>query len=646
MNNLVEEIQERTAELKKYCVEYYKFDAPTISDAEYDKKYDELKALEDKANYWLADSPTRKVQGEVLPYLTKVAHSSPMLSADKSTDIEDIKSFIGEREVMASYKLDGATLVCRYDNGELVQAVTRGDGEVGEDVTHTARMITNLPLKIPYDGFLEVRGEVLISWEDYRKMNVNEDMGHPRNVASGALRQLDANIAKARHLQFKAFTLVNWRAFPEIKRKSESMIFVADLGISTVPWVNIECCSLDIGLDMLNREKYELPTDGWCFEYNDLAYGESLGSTGHHDRRLFALKPEPEKIETKFRGVKYNTCRTGVVSLTAEFDPVEIGNTIVSRATLHNVDFFRSMKLGIGDVLVVTKMNEIIPGILENVTKSGTYELTDTCPSCGGKLIVRNTGTANTLYCPNSTCPAKLVSALTHFVSKQCMNIEGMSEATISLLCDKGLISSAYDIYTLSQSYTQLVQLPGLGVGSVNQMLASIEHSRTTTLDRYLCALGIPNVGKSTAKMLAKAFNNSWDDFYTKVLQGVDLTTLPDFGPTSQESLMKWAAMNLLEANRLARCLFFDAPQAQTLSDSALSGKVFVITGTLQKQSRAELVDKLTYLGATVGSAVNKKTHYLVINDKNSTSSKTAKAKELGTKMIDEFELYEMMDNA
>ena len=423
----IQQIKKLTAELLQYCHEYYDLDSPTISDAIYDKKYNELEKLENEANFWLTNSPTRKVQGEVLPYLMKVHHSVPMLSADKSTNIEDVKKFVGDHFVVASYKLDGSTVVAKYDRGQFIQGLSRGSGTDGEDITHTVKMIKNLPMTIPYKGYLEIRGEALIPWKYYNEMNKDGTLGHPRNVASGGLRQLDANEAAKRNIYFYAFTLVNWRDIG-VKTKFDSLRFIYNNGFDVVPHVQIPTYgTLEKSLVYLNRESYENPTDGWCFEYDDLEYGESLGSTGHHDRRLFALKPEVEEHTTIFRGVEYNTCRTGVVSLTATFNPVEIGNTTITRATLHNVDYFNSLELGEGDEIVVAKMNEIIPGILQNNTCSNTYKLIDVCPSCGKPLIIKNTGTANVLYCQNEYCPSRKLARLVHFVSKKGMDINGLS---------------------------------------------------------------------------------------------------------------------------------------------------------------------------------------------------------------------------
>ena len=549
--NKIDRIKELTEELVRYCHEYYVLDCPSISDAEYDKKFDALKELEDEANFWLTNSPTRKVQGEVLPYLTKVRHSVPMLSADKSTNIDDVKKFIGDQFITASFKLDGSTVVVKYDNGRFIQGLSRGSGIDGEDITHTVKMIKNLPMTIPYKGYLEIRGEALIPWRYYNEMNVDGSLGHPRNVASGALRQLDASEASKRNIYFYAFTLVNWKEIlPTLNwasgctvwSKFETLQFLKRNGFDVVPNVtfNGEYVLEHEVLPYLNRETYELPTDGWCFEYDDLIYGESLGSTEHHDRWLYALKPARTDYTTHFRGVEYKTCRTGVVSLTAVFDPVEIDNTIVTRATLHNVDYFNNLELGEGDEVSVAKMNEIIPAVLDNNTRSNTYKLIDKCPSCGTELIIKNTGTANVLYCPNESCSSRSLAKFTHFVSKNCADIRGLSEKTLEALISRGFLHTFKDIYHLWEHYDELIQIDGLGLKSVTTLRKSIEKSRNIKLENFIAALGIPNVGLSAAKTISNYFNGNEEEFMIAYENDFDWTTLEDFGAVMSNSLNEY----------------------------------------------------------------------------------------------------------
>lgn len=639
----IQQIKKLTAELLQYCHEYYDLDSPTISDAIYDKKYNELEKLENEADFWLANSPTRKVQGEVLPYLMKVHHSVPMLSADKSTNIEDVKKFIGDHFVVASYKLDGSTVVCKYNNGQFIQGLSRGSGTDGEDITHTVKTIKNLPMTIPYKGYLEIRGEALIPWKYYNEMNKDGTLGHPRNVASGGLRQLDANEAAKRNIYFYAFTLVNWRDIG-VKTKFESLRFLYNNGFDVVPHVQIPTYgTLEKSLAYLNREAYENPTDGWCFEYDDLEYGESLGSTGHHDRRLFALKPEVEEHTTTFRGVEYNTCRTGIVSLTATFDPVEIGNTTITRATLHNVDYFNSLELGEGDEIVVAKMNEIIPGVLQNNTCSNTYKLIDVCPSCGKPLIIKNTGTANVLYCQNENCPSRKLARFVHFVSKKGMAIDGLSEATLEKLISLNYINNFQSIYHLVDHRDQLIKLDGFGAKSVEKLLLAIEKSRNVKLENFIAALGIDGIGSSASKTIADHFENKFDYLLDATFCKYDFTQMPDFGEVMANNLQDYFDEYFAGICSLANEMIFIMPEKKTVANNPFNGKSLCVTGKLVRFTRDSINEKIASVGAKAVGSVSKNTDYLITNEA-SGSSKYKKAVELGVPIITEEEFLNMIN--
>ena len=649
MMNKIDQIKELTAELLYHCHLYYDLDSPKISDAEYDKKFDTLKQLEDEANFHLANSPTRKVQGEVLPYLEKVHHSIPMLSADKSTDIEDVVKFIGNKAVVCTYKFDGGTVVVKYNKGHLVQALSRGSGYDGENITHTARMIKNLPLNIPYDGYLEIRGEALIPWGYYNEMNVDGTLGHPRNVCTGALRQLNANEAAKRNIFFYAFTLVNWREIG-IKTKSESLGFLNGCGFDVSPHMicdpnrhdmpvkeQIECAT-----SFFDRREYINPTDGWCFEFEDLEYGDSLGSTEHHDRKLYALKPQRTDYTTRFRGVEYKTCRTGVVSLTATFDPVEIDNTMVARATLHNVDYFNNLELGEGDEVSVAKMNEIIPAVLDNATRSGTYKLIDKCPSCDTKLIIKNTGTANVLYCPNENCPSRSLAKFTHFVSKNCMDIRGLSEKTLEALISHDFLHTYKDIYHLNEHKQSLTRLEGMGEKSVSTLLKSIENSRDVKLENFITALGIDGVGKSASKTLADAFNGDFNAFYKAFEDGYNWCELEGVGDKTSAEITKYLTENEVEIVDLAAEMRFIVPTKVEAKENPFSGKTLCVTGRLEYFTRDSINSKIAELGAKAASSVSKNTDYLITNEQ-SGSSKYKKAVELNVPIITEDEFLNMI---
>ena len=644
----IERIKKLTEELLYHCHLYYDLDAPEISDAEYDKKYDTLKLLEDEANFWLANSPTRKVQGEVLSYLEKVRHSVPMLSADKSTNIDDVVKFIDNKPVVCTYKFDGGSVVVKYNQGRLIQSLSRGSGYDGENITHTVRMIKNLPLTIPYDGYLEIRGEALIPWRHYNAMNVDGSLGHPRNVCTGALRQLDANEAAKRNIYFYAFTLVNWRDVG-VQTKLQSLAFMQSCGFDISPWCKCAPCALPMELQVqfaikdLNRETYELPTDGWCFEFEDLEYGESLGSTEHHDRKLYALKPQRTDYTTRFRGVEYKTCRTGTVSLTALFDPVEIDNTSISRATLHNVDYFNNLELGINDEISVAKMNEIIPAVLDNNTRSNTYKLIDKCPSCGTELIIKNTGTANVLYCPNEACSSRSLAKFTHFVSKNCMDIRGLSEKTLETLISHDFLHTYKDIYHLLEHKQALTRLEGMGEKSVSTLLKSIEDSRDIKLENFLNALGIPNIGLSASKTIADHFNGDYEEFINAYFYWhFDWTTLDDFGRVMADNLNTYLHDHLEEINGLASEMRFIKRENKVVAENPFMGKTLCVTGKLNTFTRDSINAKIAELGAKAAGSVSKNTDYLITNEA-SGSSKYKKAMELNIPIITEQEFLNMI---
>ena len=641
----IEKIKELTKELLQYCHLYYDLDSPEISDAEYDKKYDELLKLENEANFWLANSPTRKVQGEVLPYLTKVHHSVPMLSADKSTNIEDVKKFIGNKDVVVSFKLDGSTLVVKYNDGKFIQALSRGSGTDGEDITHTARMIKNLPMTIPYKGYLEARGEALIPWEYYNKMNADGSLGHPRNVASGGLRQLDSNEAAKRNIYFYAFTLVNWHD-ANVNSKFESLNFLYNNGFDVVPHIKLPEFgdgTIETAIKYLDRKSYKNPTDGWCFEYDDLAYGEGLGSTGHHDRRLFALKPEVEEYETTLRSIEWTSGKTGQLTPTAIFDSVEIDNTIITKASVHNISVMKKLGLKIGGKCIVYKANMIIPQILKCEGGYSSIEIPEYCPICKGSTKVVKENESEILMCINPNCTGKKIALFEYFVSKKAMNIEGMSEATIEFLINKGWIHTFKDIYHLSNYKEEWQRCNGFGKKSVENILNAIEKSRNVKMENYLCALGIPNVGLSTAKILSNKFNGDYDEFVQAVLTGFDLTSLEGFGDIIKNSILTWIRSSGLD-DSLADEMKFIIEEKKQNDGVNLDGKTFCITGSLNHFANRDalIADIETHNGKFV-SSISTKCNYLINNDSTSLSSKNKKAQALNIPIITEEEYLQMI---
>lgn len=641
--NKIDKIKELTAELLYHCHLYYDLDTHKISDVEYDKKFDTLKQLEDEANFWLANSPTRKVQGDVLPYLTKVRHSVPMLSADKSTDIEDIKKFIGNQFVVASFKLDGSTVVVKYDNGQLIQGLSRGSGVDGEDITHTVKMIKNLPLTIPYKGYLEIRGESLIPWQYYNEMNADGTLGHPRNVASGALRQLDAREAAKRNIHFYAFTLVNWRQVG-ITTKFGSLKFLFDNGFDVVPHVLVPTYgTVEHAVEFLNRTKYENPTDGWCFEYNDLEYGESLGSTGHHDRRLYALKPAIEEYETTLRDVEWTLGKTGQLTPTAVFDPTEIDNTIITKASVHNLSIIKSLGLKIGGKCFVHKANMIIPQVLRCEGGNSDVVPPKYCPVCGHETKVVTENASEVLMCKNPNCLGKLLGRLKFFVSKPAMNIDGLSEAILEVLIDKGWVKNFRDIYYLYQHGREWENLDGFGEKSVMNILEAIDRSRNVSLANFICALSIDGVGRSASKTIADAFDGDFNAFYEAFKHHYNWEDLQDIGEKTASNITKYLTENEAEIVDLASEMRFVAPKkTEVTKENPFNGKTLCVTGKLHSFTRDSINAKLAELGAKASGSVSKNTDYLITNER-SGSSKYKKAVELNIPIITEEEFLKMI---
>ena len=643
----IEKIKELTKELLQYCHLYYDLDSPEISDAEYDKKYDELLKLENEANFWLANSPTRKVQGEVLPYLTKVNHSVPMLSADKSTNIEDVKKFIGNKDVVVSFKLDGSTLVVKYNDGKFIQALSRGSGTDGEDITHTARMIKNLPMTIPYKGYLEARGEALIPWEYYNEMNADGSLGHPRNVASGGLRQLDSNEAAKRNIYFYAFTLVNWRD-ANVTSKFESLNFLYNNGFDVVPHIKLPEFgdgTIETAIKYLDRKSYKNPTDGWCFEYDDLAYGESLGSTEHHDRRLFALKPEVEEYETTLRSIEWTSGKTGQLTPTAIFDSVEIDNTIITKASVHNISVMKKLGLKIGGKCIVYKANMIIPQILKCEGGYSSIEIPEYCPICKGSTKVVKENESEILMCINPNCTGKKIALFEHFVSKKAMNIEGMSEATIEFLINKGWIHTFKDLYHLSEHKAEWQKCDGFGKRSVEKILDAVEKSRNVKLDNFITALSIDGIGKSTAKAIAEFFHYDFLNWYHNgVSQPFDYASFDGIGKTMCDDIQIFCAYNKVMIADLADEMKFIIEEKKQNDGVNLDGKTFCITGSLNHFANRDalIADIETHNGKFV-SSISTKCNYLINNDSTSLSSKNKKAQALNIPIITEEEYLQMI---
>ena len=651
-NTNLERMRELIERLTEADIAYYKNDAPIMTDLEYDRLTEELAALEHDTGLVLSGSPTQKVSGEILESLAEVRHTKPMLSAGKTKSIEDLIRFAAGRAVLMSWKMDGLTLVLRYEYGKLKQAITRGrEGIIGEDVTHTVRTFRNVPLTIPTKESFEVRGEGVISWENFRRINASleEPYTHPRNLASGSTRKLDAGEASKRRLEFWAFELVSDHLEPESKFAQQQ--FLQRSGFSVVPYIFLDAghSGQDIRDTVAGMEPkdFAYPVDGLVMEYEDLRYGKSLGATGHHENRLIALKWADELYSTRFRGVELATTRTGMVSITGLFDPISIDGTLVSRAYLHNLDIFDEFQFGIGDEISVYKANMIIPQIADNKTQSNTYMLPMTCPCCGKPLTVKYTsGGTRQLYCGNPHCAAKLVQKFAHFCEKTRMNIEGLSATTLEKLIGHGWVRNFGDLYELEQHREDIVRTEGFGERSFDRLQAAIEKSRCCTLAKFIAGLGIPMVGRHAGRDLDRYFHGSWAEFEAAILNGFDFTQLPDFGETMHNNIYTWYA-DAQEAKLwrpLLRKIQFETKEnltMETTMNNPFAGKTVVATGKLEHYTRDGIQEKLISLGAHPSGAVSKKTDYLIVGEK--AGSKLTKAQQLGVKTLTEQEFEDML---
>lgn len=646
-----ERMLELIEQLTQADIAYYRDDNPVMSDFEYDRLMDDLRDIETRTGLILSGSPTQKVSGEILESLKPVRHTKPMLSADKTKSIEDLVKFAAGRPVMLSWKMDGLTLVLRYENGLLAQAITRGrEGIIGEDVTHTVRTFLNVPLSIPTRDSFEVRGEGVISWENFKKINASleEPYTQARSFAAGSVRKLNAGEAKKRMLEFWAFELVSDYLEPHSKLAQQQ--FLADNGFSVVPYLYLDAAhdeeKVREAIATMNPKAFAYPVDGLIMEYDDIAYGKSLGATGHHENRLIALKWQDELVRTKFLGVELATTRTGMVSITGLFEPVELDGATVSRAYLHNLDIFDAFQFGVGDEIDVYKANMIIPQIADNHTQSNTYVLPMTCPCCGEPLTVeKTTGGTRQLYCGNPHCTARLVQKFAHFCEKTRMNIEGLSATTLEKFIGHGWIRNFGDLYELEQHREAIVATEGFGQKSFERLQSSIEKSRHCTLAKFIAGLGIPMVGRHAGRDLDQYFHGSWEAFEQAVRDGFDFTQLPDFGQTMHNNIYIWYADT--EEAKLWRPLLekviFEKENydMNTNTTNPFYGKTVVATGKLENYTRDGIQTKLLQLGAKPASSVTKKTDYLIVGEK--AGSKLTKAQQLGIRTLTEEEFEAML---
>lgn len=645
----IKRIKELTELLHKASIAYYQDDNPIYTDKQYDEMYDELEKLEKEMNLVLAGSPTQKVQGYVLDGFTKVQHTKPMLSADKTKDVEEIKRFVGNNDYYCSYKLDGLTLVVRYKNGKFVQGITRGNGEFGEDVTEQCKFIKNLPMQISNLYDIELRGECVISWEEFDRINSTLEVtySHPRNLAAGTLRNLDLNIVKERNLSFVVFELVT----PTFTHKLEGLKALEDMGFECVGRYT---GSAEECVENMKPESYCYPTDGLIFEFDNTEYSKSLGHTSHHENCRIALKHADDLYETILRDIEWNTSKSGLVNPVAVFEPVDLDGAITTRATLHNISYIEDLELGVGDTIQVYRANMVIPKVHDNLTRSNTWELPDKCPNCGGEVEVHNENGSKTLHCMNSNnCSAQLLGKLVHFCSKNAINIENMSEATLEFMINKGWIKSFKDLYVMPfcvEIYDEWISTPGFGKRSVDKLKDSIKKSINTTLERFLYAQSIPLVGKSACKDIAKYCHGNIDVFCDIMANGnkTEFLSIDGFGKEMLKSLENWADLHWIEFLTLKSEFNFESTpntsQNNKGTENNLNGKSFCITGKLEHYvNRDELVSVIEANGGRYVTGVTSKTDYLINNEVTSTTGKNKKAKDLNIPVISEQDFMKMI---
>ena len=627
---------------------YYQESREIMSNLEYDSLYDELVSLEEQTGIVLAGSPTKKVGYEIVSELPKERHSEPRLSLDKTKEVTVLEEFLKEQEGVLSWKLDGLTIVLFYENGELVKALTRGNGEIGEVVTPNARTFVNLPLQIPYKGNLSVRGEAVIHYSDFKRLNEEIENAearykNPRNLCSGSVRQLNTEITAKRSVNFCAYELLTADEVEFHNARMEQLAFLTEQGFEVVEHdlVSAESVAESVAVFSERILNYDIPSDGLVLTYNDIDYGISLGRTSKFPRHSLAFKWQDETAETILREIEWSASRTGLINPVAIFDPIELEGTTVSRASVHNVSIMESLKLGIGDRIQVYKANMIIPQIAENLTESGSCQPPESCPVCGGQTEVRQENDVRVLYCINPDCMAKKMKGLSLFVSRDAMDIEGLSEATIEKLMERNLLHDLADLFRLKEHGEVITEMEGFGERSYQKLCEAIEKARHTTLVRLLYSLGIPGVGLAGAKLLSRHF--SGDIHRIMEAEAEELTEIDGIGPILAEGVVTFfrSPKNRQTIEDLLREV--ELEQEVQEEEQPLSGKVFVITGSLvQFENRNALKEYIERRGGKVTGSVSNKTSYLINNDNTSSSSKNKKAAELGIPILTEEEFLKL----
>lgn len=646
--NEVQRMKELVVRLREAAKAYYAENREIMSNYEYDRLYDELEELERQTGVVLAGSPTVAVGYEAVDELPKERHESPMLSLGKTKNREELAEWLKDQKGLLSWKLDGLTIVLTYRDGKLFKAVTRGNGEVGEVITPNARTFVNLPLQIPFEGELILRGEAVITYADFARINgeiedVDARYKNPRNLCSGSVRQLDSRITAARSVRFFAFSLVRAQGADFDNSRERQFLFLKEQGFETVEYRMVTAADVveTVGWFEERIAQNPVPSDGLVLAYEDIAYGESLGTTAKFPRSSIAFKWADELAETTLREVEWSASRTGLINPVAVFDPVELEGTTVSRASVHNVSIVRRLKLGIGDRIAVYKANMIIPQIAENLTQSDSLKIPDTCPVCGGPAKICRENDTETLVCVNPDCDAKKLKAFALFVSRDAFNIDGLSEATLEKFLARGFLHTYADLFHLDRHRDEIVEMDGFGEKSYQNLMNSLEKARNITLAKLIYSLGIPNIGLANARMICREYQNDLDRMLAAPAE--ELAAIDGVGPVIAGAFRDFFAR---EKNRdaLDALLKEVKLQKETFSrnELPLSGKSFVITGSLNHfENRSALKEKIEGLGGKVTGSVTGKTACLINNDSQSTSAKNKKARELGVEVVTEEEFME-----
>lgn len=658
----IERIKELVTVLNEAGKAYYSESREIMSNFEYDRLYDELVGLEAETGFIMAGSPTRNVGYEVLSELPKERHPEPMLSLDKTKDVAALQAWLKGEKGVLSWKMDGLTIVLTYENGELVKAVTRGNGEVGEVITNNARVFVNLPVTIPYKGRLVLRGEAVITYSDFERINeeieaqnlnrAENDQGgvqakykNPRNLCSGSVRQLNNEITAKRNVNFFAFALVSADGVDFHNSRKAQFDWLMEQGFTVVEHKVVTADTIEETVRWFSAQiaENDFPSDGLVIIYDDIAYGLSLGRTAKFPRNAFAFKWKDETAQTVLKEIEWSPSRTGLINPVAIFEPVELEGTTVSRASVHNVSILEELALGIGDEITVYKANMIIPQIADNLTRSGNLTIPDTCPVCGEKTLIKQQNDVKVLYCVNEKCQAKHVKGFTHFVSRDAMNIDGLSEATLEKFIQKGFVKEFADLFHLNRYKDDIIAMEGFGEKSYDRLISSIEEARKVTPAKLIYSLGIANIGLSNAKLICRHFDNDIEQVVHAKQE--EIVGIDGIGEVIAESLTEY-----FRDEENVRCFYDLLKEVELLqenisSDGKLNGLVFVITGNVEHfANRNELKAYIEQNGGKTTGSVTSKTNYLINNDVHSASSKNKKAQELGVKIISEEEFLKLTE--